>query len=273
MKALIDADIFQWEFGSATDNEYKPLSWPLVQARIQGRIDRILDATGADEYQLYLTTDDKSNFRYNVATIRPYKGNRTTEKPHWYSHIRNFLVDQRGADEVSGMEADDAISIAQWKDYKEEKYKYYSYIEDDPIEKSHLGELDESLSSWQCNTIICSRDKDLDMVPGWHYCWGAGKQKEKEMWWQDEISGLRCFYKQLLTGDSIDNIPGLYGVGRSSKLLSDIDSLDSELEMFQFVQREYDKRFGTYSEKFLIENARLLWMLRKEGELWEPPIT
>lgn len=255
MKALIDADIFQYEFGNATDDEYKPLAWPLVQSRIQARIDKILEATGADSYQLYLTSDDKSNFRYKIATIKPYKGNRPTEKPYWYRHIRNFLVDQRGAQEVSGMEADDALSITQW----------------DHARNNMIGrELESDIWS---NTVICSRDKDLDMVPGWHYNWGAGNQKEKLMWYQNELEGLKAFYCQLLIGDSVDNIPGLYGVGTSSALLKTVRTLNAESEMFSFVLGEYIKRFGSYAEQFILENARLLWMLRKEGEMWEPPIS
>lgn len=252
MKALIDGDIFQHEFGSATDAEYKPLSWPLVQARVQARINGILEATGADDYQIYLTTDDKSNFRYQIATIRPYKARRATEKPHWYHHIRNFLVDYRGAEEVSGMEADDAMAIEQYKDFT------IASMGKDPKDFA--------------DTVICTRDKDLDMVPGWHYSWVAGKQKEKEMWWQDEIGGKRCFYKQLLTGDTVDNIPGLYGVGKSSKLIKDIDSLDSDVELYALVYEQYERRFGSYAKQFLIENARLLWMLRFEGDQWNPPV-
>ena len=72
MKALIDSDIFQYEFGNCTDNEFKPLAWPLVQSRVQARIDSIMEATGADSYHLYLTSDDKSNFRFEIASIRPY---------------------------------------------------------------------------------------------------------------------------------------------------------------------------------------------------------
>lgn len=241
---------FQYEFGSATDDEYKPLSWPLVQARVQSRIDGIMESTGADEYQLYLTSDDKSNFRFTVATIKPYKGHRSSEKPHWYTHIRNFLVDHRGAIEVFGQEADDALSIEQCS--KMDKHLLF-------------------LRKDTCETVICSRDKDLNMVPGWHYNWGAGKQPEKEMWFQDEINGLRCFYKQLLTGDSTDNIPGLYGVGKSSKLLAAVDELRSESEMYKHVFEQYTLRFGNYAEQFLIENARLLWMRREEGEMWIPP--
>lgn len=243
MIALIDCDILQWEFGNATDAEYKILPWPLVQARVQSRIDGIMDATEADSYVLYLTTDDKSNFRYKIASIRPYKGARPTEKPYWYHHIRNFLVDYRGAQEVSGMEADDAMSIAQYK----------------------------ALAEGTEETVICSKDKDLNMVPGWHYGWHAGKQQEKGVWYQDEIGGLRCFYKQLLTGDSTDNIPGLYGVGKSSTLLKQVDTLDDELSMYDHVYKHYELRFGSYAEQFLIENARLLWMKRTEEDLWEPP--
>jgi hypothetical protein len=218
MKALIDGDIFAYEFGNCTNDEYVPLSWPLVQARVQSRINGIIEATGADEYQIYLTSEDGSNFK-----------------------IREFLVDHREAEVVYGMEADDALSIAQYQ--AEDKR----------------------------STVICSRDKDLNMVPGYHYSWGAGKQKEKGLWWQDEINGLRAFYCQLLTGDSTDNIPGLYGVGGSSKLLTHVREFDREYDMYLFALAEYTKRFGTYAERFLIENARLLWMQSYEGELWSPP--
>lgn len=266
MKALIDADIFQHEYGNATDDEYKPLSWPLIQARVQSRIDGILEATGADGYQLYLTSDDKSNFRYSVATIQPYKGHRPSEKPHWYTHIRNFLVDFRGAIEVFGQEADDALAIAQYQDYCE-SFNRMGYdvreLKKDPLEVFYDRE--------HCNTVICSRDKDLNMVPGWHYNWGAGKQKEQGMWFQTEIGGLRCFYKQLLTGDRTDNIPGLYGVGNSSKLLKDLELLNSEEDLFRFVFEQYEKRFGSYAEQFIVENGRLLWMRREEGEMWVFP--
>lgn len=252
MKALIDSDIFQHEFGNATDSEGRPLSWPLVQARVQGRIDSIMEATGADSYQLYITADDKSNFRYKIATIKPYKGTRPSEKPKWYYHIRNFLVDHRGAIEVHGMEADDAITIDQCNSIDACKHMSLS------------GKTFEE-------TVICTRDKDLDMVPGWHYTWSAGSQKERPLWFQTELGGLKCFYKQLLTGDTVDNIPGLYGVGKSSASLKHVDACNTELEMFELVFNEYKKRYGNYAEMFFRENAQLLWMLREPGEVWQPP--
>jgi hypothetical protein len=111
------------------------------------------------------------------------------------------------------------------------------------------------------------------MVPGWHYSWSAGtKHKEKEMYYVSEIEGLRNFYTQLLTGDTVDNIPGLFGVGKSSSLVKHLDTLDNADDMYLFVRSHYEKRFGSYCDMFLLENARLLWMLREEGVMWEPPI-
>ena len=112
-------------------------------------------------------------------------------------------------------------------------------------------------------TVICSRDKDLHMIPGWHYSWPAGKQEER-LWFQDETSAIRCFYRQLLTGDTTDNILGLYGVGANSQLVKRLEDTDEERVMFRSVYKAYQDRFGSYAYDFLIENAALLWMLREE---------
>jgi hypothetical protein len=272
MKALIDSDIFQYEFGSAVDEEGRPLPWPFVQARIQARIEGILEATGADSYALFITSDDKSNFRFKTATIKPYKGNRLSEKPYYYYHIRNFLIDNRDAVEVFHREADDAISETQYLAYEE---IWEDGILADVLEVIREKTPDQIAFDWfkkhDKATIICSRDKDLDMVPGLHYSWGAGKQKEKQLWWQNELDGLRSFYRQILLGDSVDNIPGLYGVGKSSKLIDRLSGCVSELECYEHVLSEYTKRFGSYADQFLTENAKLLWMLQYEGQVWEAP--
>lgn len=240
MHALIDGDIFLYEFGSAKQENGTPLQWPFVVNRLESRISRILEAVGAETYQIYLT--GKGNFRIDVATILPYKGHRPKDKPYWHKKLTEYLLNHRDAIMVEGMEADDAVSIAQWKDF------------------------------WACGegTVICSRDKDLHMVPGYHYTWPAGKQKEQPLWWQDELDGLRCFYKQLLTGDSTDNILGLYGVGKSSSHVHRIDKCTTELDMYVTVEEQYEKRFGIYGSNFLYENAALLWMLRENVEDWPP---
>lgn len=239
MHALIDGDIFLYEFGSAKSEDGSPLQWPFIISRLDARINNILEAVGATSHKIYIT--GPGNFRESVATIQKYKGNRPKDKPYWHAHIKDFLVYHRSAKVVEGVEADDAVGIDQCS--------------------HHVGGY--ALSK---ETVIASRDKDLHMIPGYHYTWPAGKQKEKPLWWQNETGALQSFYSQLLTGDSTDNIPGLYGVGPSSALVTRIRSMDNERDMVLYVAEEYKKRFGSYYKQFLIENARLLWILRKEGE-------
>lgn len=254
MHALVDADIFLYSLGSAKVSLYgnpervtnKPAPWPFVISRLDAQLNHILEAVDADSHQLYLT--GRGNFRESVATIKPYKGQRPTEKPYWHEHLSRFLIEHRDAILIEGMEADDALGIAQTSDMF-----YYEGC-------------NEEHRKLNTDTVICSQDKDLHMIPGWHYSWPVGNRPAKELWWQDETCAIRCFYSQLLTGDSVDNIPGLFGVGKSSTLVKRLADIDSELDMYIHVRQEYEKRFGSYWNQFLIENARLLWILREEGE-------
>lgn len=215
---------------------------------VDDRINQILEAVAATSYQLYLT-DSKTNFRLSIATILPYKGKRKQEKPHHWEAIRQHLIDNWDAEVQYGIEADDRLGIEQYSNMD---------FHNPPLQPGNF-----SVSYKEEETVICSRDKDLHMIPGWHYTWPCGKQKE-QYWFQDEVNALRCFYKQLLTGDATDNILGLHGVGSSSVLLKKLDEMETEQEMFSHVKEQYEKRFGSYWWKFLLENAQLLWILREE---------
>lgn len=250
MIALIDADILGYEFGNMKQLEEpdKPLEWEIVRSMVDDRINQIKEAVGASVVRLYLT-DSKSNFRLSVCTILPYKGNRPTEKPYHWERIRQHLIDEYDAEVQYGIEADDRLGIEQMKDLDAD----WNFVSSVSYKKKEA-----------CKTIICSRDKDLHMIPGWHYVWQCGNQKE-QLFFQDELSAIRCFYKQLLTGDrSTDNILGLYGVGASSSLVKRIEDLDDEQLMFNHVFKCYEDRFGSYAQDFMWENAGLLWMLREE---------
>ena len=254
MIALIDADILPYEFGNMSDLETGDLlAWPIVRKFVDERIDYILDAVGATTSVLYLT-DSESNFRNKVATILPYKGHRPTDKPPHWEMVRQHLIDNYDATVCYGMEADDALGIAQCIDVNS---SYHVVGE----AKDQLDWLDENL----CNTIICSRDKDLHMITGWHYSWPCGNQKERK-WFVNETDGIRFFYKQLLTGDATDNILGLYRVGDKAACVKALDDMTDEYDMYSSVYREYQSRFGSYAYQFLLENARLLWILREGVE-------
>jgi hypothetical protein len=250
MRALIDSDILCYEFGGMKQLEDpdQPLAWQITRSMVDDRLNQILEAVNATSYSLYLT-DSPSNFRISEGSIVPYKGTRATEKPHWWAAIRQHLIDQWGAEVQYGIEADDRLGIEQMKDLA----TACTLVATAPVNEWHCDE----------KTILCSRDKDLHMIPGWHYSWACGKQPER-LWFQDETNAIRCFYRQLLTGDTTDNILGLYGVGGKSRLVLRLEDFDEELDMFKHVFKAYQDRFGSYACKFMWENGALLWMLREE---------
>ena len=166
----------------------------------------------------------KANFRHDVATILPYKGNRQEEKPYHYDTIRQLLVDVYDTRVSQGHEADDAIGL------------------------NHNPETD----------VIVTKDKDLDCIPGLHYNW-----EKDECYYVQEVDANRHFFKQMLTGDTTDNILGLFGVGPKSEVVKKIYKMTEVGDMRDLVLHEYSRRFGDYGPKFYHENAKLLWILQQ----------
>ena len=246
MKALIDLDPLPYAYGGLTfeDGELMPDS--LLQRKVDEKIKSIVEAAGATSWVGYLT-DSASNFRNDVATILPYKGNRSgTEKPARWAMLRQYLLDTYpdNVTLVSGMEADDQLAIDQ--------YKNLHISQDLPADHPDFQA-----------TIISTIDKDLKQVPGWHYNW-----QHDEVSYVTRTEGLRFFYQQLLTGDMTDNIKGLYGVGPKSTLVKKLDDMETEEAMFDHVFSAYEDRFGSYAKQFIIENGRLLWMMTHSYDDW-----
>jgi len=238
--ALIDGDILPYEFGNmkALDEDGNKtdevLPFEVCRSMMDDRIQAILEACETDQYEVYLT-HSPSNFRLTVATILPYKGGRPETKPHHWEQLRQHLIDAYDAHVVRGIEADDMLGIRQHEFAEEE------------------GTFD--------TTIICSRDKDLHMIEGFHFVWSAGQQKE-QYWYQDSISGWRHFFKQLITGDrSTDNILGIYNIGDKGRVVKALDEIDDPFDMFLHVRQIYKNYFGSYYDLFMKENGHLLWIL------------
>jgi len=229
--ALVDSDIIAYRIAFACKDDdgktaKRSLNSYLTDILLIG-VDNTYSGCYADEWKLYLT--GKNNFRLDIATTAVYKGNRTAPKPAHLPTLRKYLVDEWGAVVVDGQEADDAIAIEATK--------------------------------LQSNFVIASVDKDLDQIAGWHYNFvkKVGYNITPE-------EGMYRFYKQILTGDSADNIIGIKGVGpvTADKLLSEATD---EMEMYSICLEQYEG-----NEERVIENARLLWLRRYEDELWQPPM-
>lgn len=224
MHALVDCDIFCYELGSALGEDNLPLEWNLIEWRLDNKIENILDATQASSWTGFLT--GPGNFREQVATILPYKGQRNREgRPFWYQGIYNYLKSMPNMVVAIGREADD--EIADRHDTR--------------------------------NTVCCSRDKDFRQLEGWHYSWPGYKQDERRPYYINRTDALRFIYYQMLVGDSADNILGLYGVGDKSAIVAALYELDHESDMSELVRTQYHKRFGgRYGDLFFEENMKLL---------------
>ena len=211
------------------------------------------------------------HYRHKLATILPYKGHREHAPRDNVDALKQILHTDLGGIWCDNNEADDAMSILQWRDV----HSVGSTMGwDEPTLREHTG------------TVIATRDKDLETVPGWHFKWWlkGGKDRSGEVvpeerravekgeaYWVSWTQALRNFYIQCLVGDTSDNIPGLYNIGPKSAWIKQLKEMDDEQEMYDHVHEKYIKYYRGYGTKFLNEVANLLHMQRREDDRWEPP--
>lgn len=275
--ALIDADVLRYEVGSIGqvtevdefgEKHTEMLPFDYVARVLDEKIENILDACWSPEYEdrpipvLYLS--GSTNYRDQIAVTKPYKGTRVSEKPLHFKNLTAYIKNQYKTVISDGCEADDMMAAEQFKNWL-----------------AH----DEDLS------VICTRDKDLRMIPGWHYGWECGAQREVHMHFIDEngyllksqegkvtFGGMLGFYYQMLIGDSTDNIPGCPGIGpkKAFDILGDLSD-----EVYNIQPEGWKRVYDTYKDKgctdeYILEQGQLLWMTQGFNEdgspiLWQLP--
>lgn len=272
MQPLIDGDILRYEVGYAAEYQRKakqkerfpdnPEKWTElpdfgeVQEMLDGRIRDICLHVNATEQPLVFLTG-KKNFRNDIAETKVYKGNRLdAKKPFHYANISAYLRGAYDVIEAEGMEADDLLCI-------------------------------EQCSRPTGTTIICSRDKDLRQCSGWHYGWELGRQPQFGPLLVDGIGwiklegkkltgvGDKFFYAQILMGDSVDNVPGLPGCGPISTW-EHLGNCTRKDDLYNTVKSLYVEHYKDEWKERLLEQARLVWMVREldingKPVMWELP--
>lgn len=236
MIALIDADILPYELGSVFDESVD--AGTVVNA-VDNKIESIVKGAECNDYICFLT-ESKTNFRIQRATVAPYKGHRPSDKPFWWDVIRSYIIHEYDPHMCIGFEADDYIADHCRKDIE--------------------------------GTVICSRDKDLDTVPGWHYRWQCGERQPERKYYVNDHEAEYFFYYQLLTGDVADNIKGCYGVGakKAEKILKAaapdylsavyktyLDVYGQEAVYYEDISK---KRYWRTAKELMAENADLLYI-------------
>lgn len=242
-----------WKAITEGREEFPPFDY--VQDLLHERLDLICRAvsTISPVTQRYIYITSGETFRYNIAKTKPYKGTRIEKKPYHYNNLTVYLKDVLGAEVITGIEADDKMAVGQ--------------------------------TASNATTCICTRDKDLRQVPGWFYSWELGRQPEfgpVEISHAGTLSlsknkkkinatGMALFYSQLLTGDRVDNIPGIEGIGPVAAYDA-LKNCSTTEDMLEVVKERYQEVIGKKWEEYLLEMGQLLWMVRRMNGDGSPQI-
>lgn len=238
-------------------DSYTELDTPdTAMQSVESMLSAGLNAVKADDYVVYLT--GKKSWRLDYSTILKYKGNRDNmQRPHYYDLCRGYLQQKHNAFNVEFIEADDAVIM-----------DYYANPDD---------------------AVMIHIDKDLDQMSGAHF---DPRHIDDSIIWIDQWQADFNFYKQLLTGDSTDNILGLsekgtgkrgIGPATATRMLSECRTAR---QMFDVCHEAYVDKFGNnfkYEDwrggithersamEILDENAQLLYLARYDGDRWRVP--
>lgn len=190
---------------------------------LQTTLDNITRITGVHKMRIYIS--GSNNFRYEVAKTKPYKGNRATMiKPQFLPSCRDYLVEFCNAHVVDGYEADDAIATDMFVN----------------------------------GAYHCGIDKDMLQIAGKHYNYVKDEWQEVS-----EDQAIINLYRQILKGDTSDNIPGLPRVG--DKLAFDAiqsaeTALDDAMEKYQEIVGL--RMPGVNWIEYLVEQSKLITMVK-----------
>lgn len=228
--ALIDADSLPYVI-SYEHRETPPEEEVMVILSVDSVITEILEACKTKKYIGFLAGDFKTT-RYHTASIAPYKGKRAP-LPEWYTRwapvVKKRLVEEHNFHHTYGIESDDALAIIATE------------IGTDKV-------------------IICSNDKDMRQLPGYHFDLG----KRKNIIVTPEEAAYN-FWEQMIKGDGTDNIKGIpkHGDAAVLKILGKKDEPSIPIEQFQStVFMAYVSALGVMASHYFAENYSLLRLRR-----------
>ena len=241
---LLDADmlLFQAVVAAEVEIEWCPdiitTHLPVKEAQITftSLVETKVNQAGADKFTLCWTADQ--NFRKEIESS--YKANRQKmdrRKPVGYREVRRWAEASYPSECWHRLEADDVLGILATRN--------------------------------QQRTIIWSGDKDLKQIPGLHL------DNDGNTYLVSQLEADVYFYRQALTGDSVDGYPGCPGVGpKTAEKLIPEEGFTEATAWGTVVQQYKKKGLGA---DYALTQARLARILREteytfdEVQLWTPP--
>lgn len=235
--ALIDADRYKHlavyrAFQRINDGE--PHSRKMIEEIVDDYLyNDIFSKFSAKAYVFCFSAPSKQIFRNAVAQEKKYKGKRA-DKVDLYdypqkwddmAHAYEYIYQNHSTLIFSDLEADDLLSMLQHP----------------------------------TDTFIFSHDKDLKQVVGFHY-----DMQQQLLMYTDEKEGFELLATQILTGDTVDNIPGLKGFGEKAleKFREETFHYDDEQLIIATIKKFTDKLgmlhgMDTFSEMWQLVSMRL----------------
>jgi hypothetical protein len=229
--ALVDLELIIYKCAAKAEAEGTNLRDLVSMTNLSIR--EVVDGCQASNY--YLVVSGTDNFRKRLYP-ETYKAGRPP-KPPLYKDLYMEIQATYGA----------------------KRFKWHDQIEADDL----LGIM---LTNGRIeNPILCSIDKDMLGIPGWHYNWN------KDAWptyvSQDEAD--HHWLVQLLTGDSTDGIRGMEGIGpvKANKLIKQyrsIMNLHSVPEMAKYIYENEEINLDRYYETLYLVS---IWRANMPEEL------
>lgn len=235
----IVADRSKHSFTEEEDKVYLERSWD----KFREMIEEVTEAVYATDCLIAVKSD--LNYRDDIYPIEiadgkavwGYKANRWKpegERNKFVPTIRELAVASMGAVTATYREADDLLNM----------WAHQARLVGDPY-------------------VIVSIDKDLDCIPGLHY-----DVNSKKVYEVSERTALRFRYQQLLSGDSVDNIPGIPGIG-PKKAASAVATAADEDELQTLVVEMYMTAYDDNWYDMLLANGKMVHIQSHEQDYFD----
>lgn len=195
-----------------------------VTATFDNLYEELQDQMACESYSLHISGG--GNFRKDLKQgFTKYKGKRK-EKPANYLFLRDYIMKNYDTITVANYEADDTASIEGTSYLKAEKL-----------------------------FMVATVDKDWKMIGGLFY-----NTQYKTLSAIGRHQAISHFHKQLIMGDSVDNIPGIYGLGvkKVEKILKGKDIYQE----FEAIKKTYEKHHPEDWEDRLNVMGKLLYLVK-----------
>ena len=226
MLAIIDGDVLVYAAIWGTETLDES------KQRLEEIISGVVENTFSTDYLIAVGSD--TNFRenfYDQYKKSPSRVKAKQNKATYLNDLKQWLREQPNSVTSHGCEADDLVRM--WSIEAENASIPYTII-----------------------TI----DKDLDCIPGHHY------NPVKDYYYNiTEEEADKHYWKQVLMGDSVDNIPGLPGIGEV-KAIRILSKCKDSNERKQAVIEAYKDIYKDNWKDYLLANGRLIHIWRKEHD-------